>query len=392
MQRAPLYEAYREFILGFELFLTDDEAALRHFERAAEIDPEYPLPLAYATYLLDQAGQHDKAEKLLRTALSQREAFTPFGRHFLDGFAAYISARYAKALRHMVEAERLAPRDPMTVHWIGILSVYSNDPGKALEAYAQFPAQPWGNHPMGDSWLTFRCWALHVLGKHEHELTVAREAITSHPEWPWVREDEIAALAALGRVDEAVRAAERCLVDPEVAGQAGVIVLDGAAELRAHGHREAALALANRVVSWCQARPDSTRPSAKEIGLHVEALRYAERWQEAAELLRPVVAEGSGVPRVIGVLGGLRGRLGDREGALEASEKLRQLDDPHLFGGHTYRRACITAVLGQREEAVALLRQAFAEGIAHGQGIHIEIDLEPLWDYPPFEELIEPKG
>ena len=34
VQKAPMYESYRQFILGFENFLTDDAAALRHFERA----------------------------------------------------------------------------------------------------------------------------------------------------------------------------------------------------------------------------------------------------------------------------------------------------------------------------------------------------------------------
>jgi tetratricopeptide (TPR) repeat protein len=233
---------------------------------------------------------------------------------------------------------------------------------------------------------------LHILGEHERELAVAREVIAAHPEWPWVRECEIDALAALGRVNEAVRIAEGCLTDPDTADRAGEILLDGALELRAHGHREASLALANRAVSWCEARPDTTRPSGEETGMLVDALRYAERWQEAAQLLRPVVADGSDTPRVIGVLGGLEGRLGDREGALEASEKLRRLDDSHLFGGHTYRRACIAAVLGDRDQAMALLRQAIAEGLGYGSFLHTEIDLEPLWDYPPFEELIEPKG
>jgi len=392
MQRAPLYEAYREFILGIELFLTDDEAALRHFERAAEIDPEYPLPLAYATYLLHHAGLHDRAEKALRTALGQREAFTPFGRHFLDGFAAYTSHRYAQALRHMVEAERLAPQDPMTAHWVGLLSLYVNEPHRTLEAHAKFPVQPWGSHLLGDSWVSNEGRALHTLGEHERELAVSREAIASQPGWPWARMNEIAALAALGRVDAAARAAERCLVDPDVAVWAGDVLVEGAMELRAHGHREASLRLANRAVSWCEARPDKTRPSGARIGLHADALRHAERWQEASQLLRPVVASGSNAPKVIGVLGGLAGRLGDREGAADALEVLRRLEDPYLFGGNTYRRACLAAVLGEREKAMALLRQSIAEGVGYHYHLHIEIDLESLWDYPPFEELIEPKG
>jgi tetratricopeptide (TPR) repeat protein len=392
MQKAPLYEAYREFILGIELFLSDDEAALHHFVRAAEIDPNYPLPLAYASYLWQQAGQYDKAEQALRTARERREAFTPFGRHFLDGFAAYTSHRYAQALRHMVEAEKLAPRDPMAVHWIGLLSLYTNKPHRTLEAHAKFPVQPWGSHLMGDAWVSNHCRALHALGEHERELAVSREAIASHPAWPWARIREIAALVALGRVDEAVSAAERCLVDTDMVDRAGEVLLEGAAELRVHGNHEASLRLANLAVSWCEAHPDSTRPSGGWIGLHADALRYAERWQEAADLLRPVVQDGSNEPAVIGVLGGLAGRLGDREGAMEASEALRRLDEPHLFGWHTYRRACIAAVLGERKDALDLLRRSIAEGDGYGSHLHIEIDLESLWDYPEFIELVRPKG
>ncbi len=392
MQRAPLYEAYREFILGVELFLSDDEAALHHFLRAVEIDPEYPLPLAYASFLLSEAGEYERAEKALRTALGQREAFTPFGRHFLDGFAAYTRHRYAQALRHMVEAEKLATRDPMTVHWVGLLSLNTNKPHRTLEAHTKFPVQPWGGHRLGDAWVSNHCRALHALGEHERELVVSRGAIASQPGWPWARIREIAALVALGRVDEAVRTAERCLVDTDIVDRAGEVLLEGAAELRVHGHRKASLRLASLAVSWCEAHPDTTRPSGGEIGLHADALRYAERWREAAVILRPVVQDGSNEPVVIGVLGGLAGRLGDRDGAMEASETLRLLDDPHLFGGQTYRRACIAAVFGDRDEALALLRRAIAEGVGYGSYLHTEIDLESLWGYPPFEELMKPQG
>jgi TolB-like protein/tetratricopeptide (TPR) repeat protein len=392
IQRAPLYEAYREFILGFELFLSDDEAALHHFVRAAEIDPTNPIPLAYASYLWHRAGEHDRAELALRKVLEQREAFTPFGRHFLDGFTAYTSHRFAQALRHMVEAERLAPRDPMTVHWIGLLSRYTNEPHRTLEAYAKYPVQPWGSHPLGDGWVDNQCAALHALGEHERELAVSREAIASQPGWFWAHVAEVSALAALGHVDEAIRAAERYLVDPDMADRAGDVLLECAAELRAHGHREASVRLADRAVSWSETHSEITRPSGGWIGLHVDALRYAERWQEAADFLRTVVRDDPDAPAVIGVLGGLAGRLGDRKTALEASEALRRLDHPHLFGGHTYRRACIAAVLGEREDAMALLRQAIAEGVGYGSYLHVEIDLESLWDDPDFIELLRPKG
>jgi hypothetical protein len=40
---------------------------------------------------------------------------------------------------------------------------------------------------------------------------------------------------------------------------------------------------------------------------------------------------------------------------------------------------------------VARLCEAAARGLV-SVWWHLEIDLEPLWDYPPFLELIRPKG
>ncbi len=55
-------------------------------------------------------------------------------------------------------------------------------------------------------------------------------------------------------------------------------------------------------------------------------------------------------------------------------------------------RTCIAAVLGDRDEAVSLLQRAFAEGYRYGIAVHREIDFESLRGYPPFSELLKPKG
>jgi len=71
---------------------------------------------------------------------------------------------------------------------------------------------------------------------------------------------------------------------------------------------------------------------------------------------------------------------------------LAAIDRRFLFGGHTYWRACIASLLGEKEQAVALLKEAFSQGCGYGVHLRQAIDLEPLWDYPPFKELLRPKG
>lgn len=45
----------------------------------------------------------------------------------------------------------------------------------------------------------------------------------------------------------------------------------------------------------------------------------------------------------------------------------------------------------KKENAIRLIREALAQGLRYTL-LHPVMDLEPLGDYPPFKELIKPKG
>jgi hypothetical protein len=49
-------------------------------------------------------------------------------------------------------------------------------------------------------------------------------------------------------------------------------------------------------------------------------------------------------------------------------------------------------VLGDGEAAVSLMQHALAEGAYPPNPWHHLIEFEPLRDYPPFQELMRPKG
>ena len=51
------------------------------------------------------------------------------------------------------------------------------------------------------------------------------------------------------------------------------------------------------------------------------------------------------------------------------------------------RLAKIAVALGDRERATALLHE-----YGYQPGLHWAPPLEPLWDYPPFQEFLRPKG
>ena len=60
---------------------------------------------------------------------------------------------------------------------------------------------------------------------------------------------------------------------------------------------------------------------------------------------------------------------------------------------YSYGPAQTAAALGERERAVELLRETIAGSKAYwGLAFHSNRNLESLWDYPPFQVLIRPKG
>jgi hypothetical protein len=48
--------------------------------------------------------------------------------------------------------------------------------------------------------------------------------------------------------------------------------------------------------------------------------------------------------------------------------------------------------LGEKDEAVRLLREAFAQGNAYGVWLHRDILLEPLHGFPAFEAFKKPQS
>src|SRR5207249_10747944 len=91
----------------------------------------------------------------------------------------------------------------------------------------------------------------------------------------------------------------------------------------------------------------------------------------------------------LGYLGAIAARQGNREPALRVDRTLAGLKRPYLFGRHTVWRARIRALLGEREVAVGLLREAIAGGDPHVHAPHLDLAVESPRDYPAVPEAVE---
>ena len=80
-------------------------------------------------------------------------------------------------------------------------------------------------------------------------------------------------------------------------------------------------------------------------------------------------------------------RLGRAEDAEAVSRTLGEMRLPWLRGQHTFGQVLIAAALGQNDEAVTLLRRAFAQYYPFGTDLHIEPTFEDLRKDPRWMAL-----
>jgi tetratricopeptide (TPR) repeat protein len=268
---------------------------------------------------------------------------------------------------------------------LGLEAYESNRPREAIEALERFDPDRGLFRDWTPYW-TVLAGAYHMIGDYEGELEVALKAKERHPDQLSISNLEVRALIGLGRVDEALEVLQQSFTLGIPTGAMRTAAL----ELTAHGFLDEAEALLERAVQWFR-----SQSSARLTELR-SALAYTLFCQgdleEAEELYRQLRAEQPETVSRLGYLGVIAARSGRTAEARAIDDSLAAWDRSYSRGQHTRYRVGIAAWLGERERAVALLRQAFREGQPFGVSLHRYPMLQPLWDYEPFQEFLRPRG
>jgi len=388
--RPPTWEAARAYARGMEAWSRSDYAgAAEWWQRAYDADTTYLRVLVLAAAA---TGDALRGNAMIGVLQARRDELAPYDRHRLDYLVAARRGEWAAALAAAREAVELVPIG--TARWALISTLESvNRPREALRSLEEVHAWFVG---IGGQWSPL--WRvhtalLHELGEHGRELEVARES-RAHVLDPLVGMAlEGRALAALGRAAE-LRAltAEIGAGAVQPTGTPGDALLAIAEEARAHGDPSLAMDIVDRALQWLDEQPDPYRASIAGRSVHGELLYLRERWDEAAAVFAALAADSADLTNALGYQGAAAARTGRVDAAREFSEALAGLPQRVELGRNTAWRARIAALLGQRDEAAALLRRAFGEGLGYGIWLHCDEDLESLRDYPPFQELVRPKG
>jgi serine/threonine protein kinase/tetratricopeptide (TPR) repeat protein len=412
MTTPPLLDAFLEFRRGRELYMNHQQTDIRHFRRAVELDPNFGE--AWMNLVLVHTNRRlcGEAGQILDEAEAHLGRFTQFER---------ARFRWARAVQEWDHDARLraanqifAMTDGSNKYHVGLAEMFLNRPSAAIEVFAEIP---YPSDPDPASVSEWRYWwmarAHHLLGDYSEELQVVHRTLPYFPSSRMMRVRQGAALAALGRLNEIETLKDELTLiqwDPVLKMR---VFVELAAELRAHDLRDASRSMAQHALRYFDTRPAATQRELRFA--RADALIFAERWTEAKDAANTLLldpwrdAEGRMVEEeerarggfwwgdrgqvvALGRVGALAARLGESEEALQIDRRLETFDSSCPTGNRTFQRACIAAQLGDRDEAIRLLKEAIAQGYWGFWGMHSDIHLEPLWNDSRFLELIRPKG
>jgi DNA-binding SARP family transcriptional activator/tetratricopeptide (TPR) repeat protein len=396
------FEAYNEFAAGMEAFVSYDmHGAHEHFTAAAAADSSYLLPVLWAVFSSGNAGRYAVADSLLRSLVPGRERMTPFEAALLDYHLASRTWNHEAAYRATKRMVDIAPGSEW--HYLFALSaIRAHRPHEAVEYLLRVdPNRGWLRGEFGVNYWALLSGALHWLNEYEWQLETVRHGLTRYPGALNLKAAEVAALTALGRLEEADSAAATAVAWSR-SGVARLATLRNVyTELEAHGHREAALRHARAAVAAYAAMPESDRQSPGVRLYYVPALNAAGDSDSARAVAERLSAEFPDEPTYRTQLGMVAALGGDRGRAIEVLGSLHG-DDPAT----RYRRGIILAALGEHERAVSEVRDIVLGMVVpdsvwtspHPGSIrpsfttmHIHPGLRSLWSYAPFVELMKPK-
>ena len=370
----PTYTAYQQILVAADdLWSFKSKEAVPYLRRAIGDDSSYGRPKVQLAYALSQSGGCREVDSIGEAMRPTAAQLAPADR----GMLAYAGAS-CRLDRHaaLAAAKAVLEAAPQSIGFTvlgGINAIELGRPREGLDILRRFDAR---HIPMSEQQSAIYWDFVHYA---EHDLAMIQQD-SNGGRIP--RGSLLTALADSVAVRRAVDEELQHADTPELAGNQCAVM-----ELRAHGSATAASALLERIAvargPAAAAQVDDTPCLWNLYSPHY----YAGRLEEARAAYEKRVASDTSDAKAHAALAAIAARLGDSTGLARQRRWLRAQDQGLALIG----LARIAVLEGRQAEAVSLVRQALDRGLER-HFLHLDPDLEPLRDYPPFRELMRFKG
>jgi tetratricopeptide (TPR) repeat protein len=398
------YEALEEWRAGAGVLLhcwngdaKCEAPGIAHMRRAVAIDSTFTLPLAALAFRVMSSN--------CAAVDSIAAEVEPVGRLPAEDATQISIATFLcrgdlpTALDRARGGATNYPGNERMAGWEAMLLLHSNRPREAIGILAPFDESRARDPELN---LAMLLDAYHRLGRYDSALAfvarVRRTKVNTNADLRGLLlGEEAAALAGLGRVADVTMVTD--LMARQLGDDQQVLVDELEAtglELAVHGHSAAARQAFDRAITWLRAQSPDQQASPEGRRALAGVLNAAGRWDESLALYRSVAAADSGDFDAWATLGDLAARRGDRPEAERIERRLTAMGRQGKKGAASeywalYGRARIAGLLGDRDRAIGLLRQAVQQGFSEWRVAHRDPDLAPLRADPAFQEWIRPR-
>jgi hypothetical protein len=389
----PSYDAYWEYVVGLDGMWRDGEDAVFHLRRATEVDSSLNRARVALVDAYLNVQDEQRADSVAREADRRRGTLDAYDLHTLDYLRAMIRGDLTAAYESSMLALEALPGSPVALRRAGYAALSANHPRRAAELLSRLdPTIGACGGGCQHYWWELTS-AEHMLGEYQQELVDANRSIQQYPGLLNMRFNAIRALAALGRDEEVERSVDSAIVLHADGWLNQLSVMNGAvSELRIHGRSAAAERVLSRALAWYDSLPDDAKRSRQYDFAYASALYLAHRWRESEKMFQHDAQRYPGNGFHAGFVAAAAFQAGDKQTFDRIVEQLEAATAPGAPGGDNGWLGKLSGMRGDRERAVRLLRQNLTEGRDYNIIMHAEPYLDPLRGYPPFEELMRPKG
>src|SRR6266446_4740397 len=210
--------AWDRFLRGLSHYYqgtkADYEASIALFKEAIALDPALSIARAYLATIMVQGVQYGwikSTSQLWTEAMNLAESSVRLDPRSSFAFAilSYMHAmdgNYEAAMEAAKRAVRLNPYDMGARGVLGIAHLVIGEHRQAIELFSA--AVQRGNSDPRYKWAALNAFSHYLVGQYDASLSWAREALYLNPNHLQVLAVRAAALAQLGRTEEAAKAAE----------------------------------------------------------------------------------------------------------------------------------------------------------------------------------------
>jgi tetratricopeptide (TPR) repeat protein len=370
----PTYAAYQEMLIASDDVWTFKAVeAIPHLRAAIAADSTYSGAKAQLAYALSGTGGCAEVDSISAAFGSASDQLPPIDRGVLRYAQAVCRRDRPGKFAASKSVLRVAPQSIGFTVLGGIDAIELGRPREALEILRPLDAR---HIPLSEQQAAIY-WGF--VQYAEHDLAMMQQDSNGG------RIPKGSVLAALADSAATRRHVEKQLQHPEfpeIAGDQCAVM-----ELRAHGSPAAASALLERIaVARGPAAAAEVEDTPCLWNLYSPHY-YAGRLEEAKSAYEKRITADTADVKAHGALAAIAARLGDTA-TLEGQRRwLSAHDEAFAFLG----LARIAVLAGRRAEAVSLVRQALDRDLER-HFLHLDPDLDPLRDYPPFRELMRFQG